>query len=415
MNKRLKVFITIFFIGAGYAITYALPFVQHVFADPLAEGLNASYAQLGTLIAIYGIGNVIGAPIGGWLCDKFNHKTIYLLSLVGNGILCFLFAMNMNYKFAIAIWIGLAITGLFAYFPSHVKIVRLLGDEDNQGQVFGLAEAAGGVGSVIVNGIALFLFARAASNVGGIKYVSIGYGVASIVIAAILFFLIDSPEKVTDKKQSDVDKVKASDFIEVLKLPGTWYTGIAIFCVYSLYASLQSFTHYYTNVLGISATIAGGVAIVRTYVIRTFGAPLGGYVGDKIGSVSKAIGIAAAGAILTILAIMILPHSTPISIFIALTLLVSVFTYVGRANMFAVQSEVKIPEKFSATAAGITCAIGFSPDLFQYTLFGNWIDKYGNGGYKYIFIYTMAILAVGIVNAIFSIRYKKKVETQGNN
>jgi MFS family permease len=411
MNKKFKTFITIFFIGAAYAIIYALPFVQYMFYDPLVESLGATNAQLGVLIAIFGIGNIVGAPIGGWISDKFNHKMVYLLSLVGNAILCFLFAFNLNYKFAVIIWIGLAVTALFAYFPAHVKILRLLGDDENQGKVFGLAESAGGIGSIIVNSIALYLFSKAASSVGGFKIVVIGYGVASLVVAAILWGLIENPKK--DKEESKEDNITASDFLTVLKYPGTWFTGIAIFSIYTLYVTLSYFTPYCTSVLGVSAAFAGGIAIIRTYVIRIAGAPLGGYLGDKMNSVSKAIIIAAVGAIATIMIIMNVPASTNMYIVLVLTLLISLFTYIGRANMFAVQSEVKIAEKYSATAAGITCAIGFSPDLFQFTIFGGWLDKYGNQGYKYIFIYTIVILALGIVNSILAIRFRKKLEIEG--
>lgn len=408
MNNKFKTFITIFFMGAAYALIYALPFVQYMFYDPLVEAIGATNAQLGFLIAIFGIGNIVGAPIGGWISDKFNHKIIYLAALVGNAALCFLFAFNLNYQFAIFIWIGLAVTALFAFFPAHVKIVRLLGDEDNQGQLFGLSEAAGGVGSIIVNGVAVFLFARAATEVGGFKLAVIGYGVASLIIAVILWFLLENPVKEEKVEEKTEVKMGGSDFLEVLKYPGTWFTGIAIFSIYTLYVSLSYFTPYVTNVLGLSAVLAGQVAIVRTYVIRIFGAPLGGYIGDKMKSVSKAIILAAVGAIITILVIMNVPASTTSIVLITLSLLVSIFTYIGRANMFAVQSEVKIPEKYAATAAGITCAIGFAPDLFQFTLFGNWLDKFGNKGYDYIFIYTIAVLLVGIINAILSIKFKKK-------
>ncbi len=407
MNKRMKSFITVFFMGTAFAITYALPFIQYMFYDPLVESLQVTNAQLGVLIAIFGVGNIVGAPIGGWLSDKFNYKSIYILSLVGTAILCFAFAFNLNYSFAVLVWIGLAITALFAFFPAHIKIVRLLGDEDTQGQMFGLSEAAGGIGSIIVNSLGLYLFSKSAVSSIGLRNAIIGYGVAALIIGAILWVLIENPKETKEDKE---EKITMSDFLTVLKYPGTWFTGIAIFSIYTLYVSLSYFTPYFTNVLGVSVAFAGGIAIVRTYLIRIVGAPLGGYLGDKMNSVSKAIIFAATGAIITILIIMNVPASTSTAILIVLTLLVSLFTYIGRANMFAVQSEVKIAEKYSATAAGITCAIGFAPDLFQFTLFGKWLDKYGNLGYRYIFIYTMAILAVGIVNAILSIRFRKKLE-----
>ena len=411
MNNKLKTFITVFFIGAAYAVIYALPFVQYMFYDPLVESIGATNAQLGFLIAIYGLGNIFGAPVGGWLADKFNHKSIYLWSLVGNSILCFLFAFNLNYTFAIFIWIGLAVTSLFAYFPAHVKIVRLLGTTEEQGKLFGLAEAAGGVGSIIINSIALYLFSKAVSSVAGFKFVVLGYGMASLILVVILFFLIDNPKKISseEKELNSASKITIKDFGIVLKNPGTWFTGIAIFAVYTLYVSLSYFTPYFTGVLGVSVAFAGAVAIVRTYLIRMVGAPLGGMLGDKLGSVSKAIMIGLVGAIAVVATIMYVPAGTSTNVLIALTLLVSIFTYIGRANMFAVQSEVKIPEKYSATAAGITCAIGFSPDLFQFTLFGNWLDKFGNNGYRYIFIYTIVVLIIGVVNAILSIRYKNNL------
>lgn len=112
----------------------------------------------------------------------------------------------------------------------------------------------------------------------GFKYVVIGYGVCHFK-EVILFFLIDSPVKVSaeDKAKNPDSNITLKDFGVVLKNPGTWFTGIAIFkVIYTFYVSLSYFTPYFTGVLGVSATFAGAVAIVRTYVIRTVGAPLGG-------------------------------------------------------------------------------------------------------------------------------------------
>ncbi len=414
MNNKIKMksLITVLFMGTAYAIVYALPFIQYVFYDPLVEGLKATNAQLGVLIAIFGLGNIFGAPFGGWLADKFNHKTIYLVSIVGTALLNFLFAFNMNYKFALFIWFGLAVTGLFAFFPSHTKIVRLLASENEQGTIFGLTESAAGIGSVVVNTVALFLFSKAAVGVVGLKNAIIGFGVFGIIIAVILFFMIEDPKE--KSVTSNDEKIKLSDFVVVLKYPGTWLAGIAIFCTYTLYVSLSYFTPYFTDVLGVSVAFSGGLAIVRIYLLRFVGAPLGGILGDKIKSVTTVLGIAFAGALIVIFVFRTLPAGVSMNLLIGLTLLISLFTYVARGNMFAVPAEVKSLKKYAATTAGITCAIGYSPDLFQFTLFGNWLDKFGNQGYNYIFIYTMVVLGLGIVNSILILRYKKtlKMNTQ---
>lgn len=406
MNKKTKTLITIFFMGMAYSIVYALPFIQYVFYDPMIEGLNATNKQLGVLITIFGLGNVFGAPVGGWFSDRFNHKTILILAILSTAILNFLFAFNLDYKFAMFIWFGLAISALFAYFPAHTKIIRLLGDENNQGQVFGLSESAAGIGSVVVNAIGLYFFSRAMVEVVGLKYAIICYGIAGVIIAVVLWFLIENPENV--KTGEPEEKIKASDFLLVLKYPGTWFAGIAIFTTYTLYVSLSYFTPYFTDVLGISVAFSGGLAIVRTYLIRFIGSPLGGLMGDKINSVSKVLGISFLSAFIIILVFMNLPVGVNMSLIIALTLLISLCTYVSRGNMFAVPTEVKSPKRFAAMTAGITCAIGYSPDLFQFIIFGNWLDKYGSQGYNYVFIYTMVVLVIGLINCILTLRFKKK-------
>lgn len=407
MKKNPKLFLSIFFFGTAYALQYALPFIQYVLYNPLANTMKVTNAQLGVLIAIFGIGNIIGAPIGGWFADKFSYKTIYILSMFGTAALCFLFAFNLNYKFAIYIWIGLAVTALFAFYPSHIKAVRMLGDEDSQGKIFGLSESASGIGSVIVNSLALFLFGRAATEAAGLQIAVIGYGVASLLVGVVLYFLMDSPVKNDHASEDAEERIGLKDYWIVLKFPGTWLAGIAIFVTYTLYTTLTYFTPYFTDVLGVTVAFSGSLAIVRTYLLRFVGAPIGGYIGDRIHSVTKVLGISFLVSAIIILAFLGLPATTSTTIIIILTLLISTFTFMARGNMFAVPAEVKSPTKYAAMTAGITCAIGFAPDLFQFTMYGSWLDNYGNDGYRYIFIYAVAILVVGIINSILTLMYKK--------
>lgn len=407
MKKNPKLFLTIFFFGTAYALQYALPFIQYVLYNPLVATLNVTNAQLGVLIAIFGIGNIVGAPIGGWFADRFSYKTIYIISMFGTSALSFLFAFNLNYQFAVYIWIGLAVTALFAFYPSHIKAVRMLGDEESQGKIFGLSESASGIGSVIVNSLALFLFGRATTEALGLQAAIIGYGVASLVVGIVLYFLMESPAENKNVDEDAAESIGLKDYWIVLKFPGTWLAGMAIFVTYTLYTTLTYFTPYFTDVLGVTVAFSGGLAIVRTYLLRFVGAPIGGYIGDKIHSVTKVLGISFLASAIIILAFLGLPATTSTTIIIILTLLISTFTFMARGNMFAVPAEVKSPTKYAAMTAGITCAIGFAPDLFQFTMYGSWLDKYGNDGYRYIFIYAVVILVIGIINSILTLMYKK--------
>lgn len=233
----------IFFLGLGYTIVYATPFIQYVFYDSLVGTLGCTQQQLGYLITIFGIGNLL-APFGGMLSDKFNTKKIYLLSV---GVICVLnvlFVLNMTYSFALVIWAGFAFFALFLYFPAHTKLVRLVGSENQQGTIFGLTESFCGITNVIVNFIALFLFAKFANDTfgtNGLKAAIIGYAVLGVLSLVILAVLVPDPGKPTPESggESNINsKMTIKDWVSIVINPRTWMSGIAVFTTYTMYCTL---------------------------------------------------------------------------------------------------------------------------------------------------------------------------------
>ena len=368
-----KQLLIVFFMGLAFAVVYATPFVQYVFYDDLAGALHATNTQLGFLIAIFGIGNLL-APFGGALSDKFNTKKVYLLGMFITCALNFLLAMNMSYTFAIFIWAGLAVAGLILYFPAHTKLVRLVGDEESQGTIFGFTEAGCGLASVIINFIALGLYAKVAvgamGGVAGLKAVIISYGAVGLIATIALVFLLPDPEK-AGKGQDGGDsgqetKLSMKEWAGVFKDPRTWFAGIAVFATYSTYQTLSYFTPYFTNVLGATVVGSGAIAIIRTYGIRIVGAPLGGYMGDRIHSVSSVIAtVLACGAVITLI-FMFMPAGVPSVLLTVMTLMIGFMVHIARGAMFAVPSEVKIPLSAPSDSARICfrqpcTAIGWTP------------------------------------------------------
>lgn len=410
----------VFFMGLAFAVVYATPFVQYVFYDDLAGALHASNTELGFLITIFGIGNLL-APFGGALSDKFNTKKVYLLGMFITCALDFLLAMNMNYTFAIMIWAGLAVAGLILYFPAHTKLVRLVGDEESQGTIFGFTESACGLASVIINFIALGLYAKAAVGAmggeAGLRAVIISYGAVGLIATMALVFLLPNPDQSAAggkaSGKGEEAKLSMKEWMGVFKDPRTWFAGIAVFATYSTYQTLSYFTPYFTNVLGATVVGSGTIAIIRTYGIRIVGAPLGGYMGDRIHSVSTVIAtVLACGAVITLI-FMFMPAGVPSAVLTIMTLVIGFMVHIGRGAMFAVPSEVRIPRRYAASTAGVVCAIGFCPDLFQAAMYGHWLDTFHNAGYTRIFVYIIIIMAVGVVNGIATVVYKKKYVASG--
>lgn len=414
MNKKLKLMLTLLALGSCWSIVYLIPFIQYVFYDPFQEMLGVSNAQLGFLITIYGLGNFYGCPLGGWIADRFNYKKVYVGSAILNGILGIAFVMNPTYSFALIMWVGFSIASLVMNYPAHIKIVRnLVGDAD-QGKIFGMNESIIGIWNIVFNAVMMFLFARFLEGTAGLKAALMGLSVMSLLVAIPVWIMLDDPAKAKAEREKEsgekeqVHKLGFSDYMHIFKSPATWLIAFSIFSIYSYLTTMTYFTPYFTDVLGASVAFAGWVAIVRTYVMTLIGAPLGGYLTDKIKSSAKVLlGVNLVG--LAGMALMLnLGKGTPVWILIALTLLMALSVYMGRGSYYAVITELSVPKKYTASTIGMAAVIGFSPDMFQFVLYGNWLDKFQNTGYTYMFMYQMAVLAVGAVAAMLVLKLKSK-------
>lgn len=412
-KSKLKVGITLITIGLCWSIVYIVPFIQYIWYDPFQQMLGCTNTQMGLLITIYGFGNVIGAPIGGWVADHFNYKIVYVGSVLLNGIFSFLFVLRPTYTMAILMWVGFAVASLFMNYPTHIKIVRNLGDDKDQGKLFGLNETCIGIGNILFNSVMMILFTKFMQGVGGMKAAIIGIGVLSLVLTVIAWFVVDNPgpEQRIEKDKSEKGSA-LKDFGKVIKNPATWLVGITIFAVYSFLNTLTYLTPYFTSVLGVTVVFSGGIAILRQHGMTLLGAPLGGLLTDTIKSPSKVLlGVYAVG-IAGFIYLINMKHGTSAGILIAVTLILSLAVYIGRGSYYAVISETNVSRQYTASTIGIAAALGFSPDLFQFTLYGSWLDSVGNQAYTWMFIFQLIVLCIGAVCSICVLRMKKKNQSK---
>ena len=119
MKSKFKLVLTILVMGGCWSVVYLVPYLQYTWYDPFKEFIGGTNTKLGLLITIYGFGNVFGAPVGGWLSDRFNYKTIYVLSVFLNGVFAILFLLHPTYGFAILMWISIK-----ARRVRYVKVAR---------------------------------------------------------------------------------------------------------------------------------------------------------------------------------------------------------------------------------------------------------------------------------------------------
>ena len=412
MEKKMspiKLTITLLTLGACWSIVYIIPFIQYIWYDPFQDFLGATNMQMGLLLTIYGFGNVFGCPIGGWVADRFNYKVVYTLSVLLNGVFSLLFVLFPSYTFAVVMWIGFAVSSLFMNYPTHIKIVRNLTTDANQGKIFGFNETCIGIFNIFFNVVMMFFFTKFMEGIAGMKAAIVSIGVLSFVLTAIVWFVLDNPKKSEIGKDDGEEKSNIiKDFKNVGKNPATWLVAITIFAVYSFLTTMSYFTPYFTDVLGVTVVFTGWVAILRQHGMTLVGAPIGGFLTDKVKSPAKVLlGVYAVG-LAGLVYLLMADKGMSAAVLIGLTIVLSGAVYIGRGSYYATITECGVSRDYTASTIGIAAAVGFSPDLFQFTLFGYWLDTYGKTAYTYMFIFQAIVLVIGALAAVGILRLRKK-------
>ncbi len=418
-NKNLKRFLILFSFGVAYGFMYVMPYMKSSFYDQMIAAMGVNNEQLGALMTFYTIALTISYLPGGWIADKFKPKQVLLASVFGQAVLSFLFMFTYtNYTMAVIIWILMALTGGFAFWPALMKGIRMLGDDKEQGRIFGIFEGLNGLASLLLSFIMVGIIAAVgqADPVVGFQGAVASMGILAAVAGFLILFLFDDKAtygkapSVKEIKEPEVKKFDGKAFLSTFKIPGVWLMSALVWCFVTMLAVSSYLTPYSTNVLGMSAVVAASIATLRTYGCRLIGGPLGGVVADKaLHSVSKQQAVGMVLAIVAIVLFMVMPAGANAGVLIAMLLFMGIVTFFLKGTHFSVQPELAIPTHVSATAVAIATLIGYLPDIFVHTMFGGWLDTYGNSGYQMIFMYGIITAAAGVVVALVSVSLSKKI------
>lgn len=408
-KSNIKRFSIIFILAFGMTAMYSLPYMKSAFYDPMQQALSLSHTQIGNLLSTYGMVAMVSYFVGGWFADKFSVKKLITLSLVVSGLLGFYFATFPSYGMLVVIFILWGFTTIMTFFPASVKVIRMLGDESEQGRLFGFYEGLSGIAGTVISFIGLYFFGKFAEITVGFKYVVWLYSISSIVCGIILYFLIDD---VKDTEESN-DGMSISSFLKVITMPKAWLLGLTIFSVYLVFSSLTYLSPYLSEVYVMPLTLVSALSIIRTYVIKMGASPITGIVTDKVGSSIKVLFVGFLFMAVSTAAFLFIPKS-PSFMWIAVInmIILSVILFGARGIYFATVSESNIPIETTGAVVGFASFLGFSPDAFYYTVAGNWLDKYGQTGYTYIFILSVVCAFIGIFATYTLMKMNKKNSTK---
>ena len=333
-----------------------------------------------------------------YLADRFSKKILLPLGLIGTGCIGLYLSTFPGYYSILFIWAAFSIFNDMIYWPVLLKSVRLLGDESEQGRMFGFLEAGRGVIDTVVAFSALGIFALLGKGTAGLRGAILFYSITVIVVGIVSYFLLEHDKIVIKDKNENVsgNKVAFENMVKALKMPEIWLVAFTIFSVYSVYCGLTYFIPFLKDVYGLPVTLVGAYGIINQYGLKMVGGPIGGFLADKkCKSAAKYIRIAFAVTILAMIIIIMMPHKS-MSVYagMTMTLVFGAIIFTMRAVFFAPMEEIGVPKEMTGAAMSIGSFIGYAPGMFCYSIYGSMLDKTpGIDGYKHVFM-LMAVFAV---------------------
>lgn len=265
-NSLLILFFVMFLVMVGFGIIIpVLPFY--------AEKIGASPTQLGLLMAVYSLLQLLFAPMWGRISDRIGRKPVMLLGIAGLAVSFFLMAISTK------LWMLFAarIIGGFlssANMPTTMAYVADITTPENRGKGMGIIGAAIGLG---------FVFGPAIGGIFSKSSLSLPFYIAGISsIITFILVLILLKESSTPESRLEHSEKKES-------LWKSFSGAMAILFILQLFISL-SLSGLETTFAYFAAKKAGMDARQMGYVFMIMGLAGAVVQGGLMGRLTKKYG-----------------------------------------------------------------------------------------------------------------------------
>ncbi|MFR0395032.1 MFS transporter [Escherichia coli] len=394
----------------GGGTIFKLSSMKDVFYVPMQADWGLTNTQIGFGFTVYAAVQTIGLFSSLYIADRFSKKILLPAGLIGVG-LCGAYLTTLPPFSGYLIAFGaMAFFGEVVYWPVLLKAVRLLGNRDEQGRMFGFLEAGRGVVDVLIASGALFVFVQFGEGKAGMQAGLVYYTLITIIVGIITYFIVDADDRTIPQDDEDVNKQIFKGIKNVVKSPNLWLASFCIFFVYSAYCGLTYFIPFLKDIYALPVALVGAYGIINQYGLKMVGGPVGGYLADKI-SHSPVIYLKWTFLISAVAMLLFiqLPHdSMNVYLGMTATLGFGAIIFSQRAIFFAPMDEIGTPREFAGSAMAFGCIIGYMPSMFAYTLYGSLLDNFsGIQGYNYVFSVMVAFSLLGFICATLLTRRMK--------
>jgi len=420
MNKdKLAKYFQFFLIVLAAGSIYPLIYLKSNYQETILAVFNMKMTDLNMMYTVLGWVFVIGYIPSGYLSDRFSAKKLLAISLFFTGLGGLWFAQipdTAMVPYIFAIW---GFFSVFTFWCDHMKLVKLLANENEQGTFFGILDGGRGVVEAVLASIALLIFSTVLGgslNLVDKRVALIAviymYSIVLIVTAALVMIFVTDDKKLLAKDAAKKEAVKSaafrfSDLKVIFKNPKIYLHGGIIFMGYSVFWTVYYLGGFLESNVGVNAVTVALVMVIVLWM-RPVGGFIGGFLADKIGKENVQIG-SLVGAAICLALTALLPVSGGVLLFSSLIVLLGIFLYAIRGTYWSLLGDYKIDALILGTAIGVISFFGYLPDIilpgFNSMLWNTFGAK---GGYNAYFLSSAVLGLIGVVLVfIFGVMAKK--------
>ncbi len=384
---------------------------------PLTQALGINLQEFSYMMSMLGIATYLYIP-GGWVNNRFSIRSIlvtWLFWRMATGLFIFL-VPNISFSILVAIAISWGVWDAIGWpaVTNGVNFVSSDANKEGKGLAMGLLESIRRTLEFVMNGVIIIMIAiwpdksQMIMKIMGIIY-------TLTMLPNILAILKYVPKNAIAKVEGESSNVAAlKGLVKVMKMPAIWLAGLSGLCLYWCYMNLiYSSAPYLSLVFNASEALSGTFGIINTGFMGIIGGALAGYLADYLfKSSTKMLAVALGLTSLGSLLVYILPKQSGMWISVVLLMVMSIGVFMGKAVMMAPIAELNLDESISGSAMSVGSFLAYASIFWAPIINAKFIEaSYGPAqGYKYVFLTTVIVAAIGAICAFLLINYKKKAK-----
>ena len=400
---RWRALLTMFCLILAGEVIFSLPFhITRFFRPTALAGFGLGNAALGDIFAVYGVTAMLAYFPGGALADRFSTRILIsgsLLATAAGGLYFSTLPGARGMAWLYGYW---GLTTILLFWAALIRATREWGGPLTQGRAFGLLE--GGRGLVAAGlasfAVALLTFTPATGTdpsalTSAAALVRLIYFYTAITATAGVLCAFAIPASSHERTVTH-----AGFALDLVREPTLWLQALIVVAAYCGYKSLDYFSLYAHDMLGMNEVAAARFSATTGY-LRPLCALAAGWLADRTRASTITLTLFAIGAA----SYGVLPRN-PLQTLLYVNVLVTIAViYSLRGIYFALLQESAVPKHFTGTAVGFISVLGYTPDVFFAPIAGRLLDQApGVIGYRHLFELLLVIFVIG-GSAVIALRH----------